>query len=796
MYICLPLKIKMKVKSISLVIALLFTLLNSAQNISVDSQLYTPQQLIEDILIDSNCIDNVVVTNVSGGNFSGADQSYGFFDAAGTTFPFESGLVLSTGRLQNVPGPNTSISDDNASGWGGDTDLENALNESGTINATILEFDFTSVASQISFRYIFASEEYQEGNSNSCQYSDLFGFLIRPTSGVGQTEYENIALVPDTNTPVKATTVTPGVPGSCPPLNETYFGSYNDSNVPINFNGQTAVLTATANVVPNETYHVKLVIADEQNYRYDSVVFLEAGSFQLSTDIGPNRLIATQNAVCEGETLELSVIESGTPSYDWFKDGVLVDSQSNNCLNCGTYTVTEPGTYTVEVGLANGCISYGEVVIEYSSLPIVSDAVLIECDVNQDGLTTFNLFDALGDVTNNDDDLNIRDFFLTEADALSYTNPIPNPQNFDNSVASQIIYAFVINEANCYEIAEIELQTSNNMLVIPDLLGCDGDVVDGFSEFNLSDIEVVIQNQIPVGASLDFYETEDDAFNESNALPNTYENTTVDFQTIYVKVKNGNQCFSISTVNLSVVYTPLLEADETVYYCTNLYPETIRILGGVLNDLPNNYYYEWLFNGQSTSVNTTFNDVNEIGDYTVIVTDPNGCSSSRTITVSPSSSAILENISVEGAAPNNTVTINVSGNGDYEFALDDVNGDYQQSNVFTNLNEGFYTVYVKDNNGCEILEQEISVLGFPKFFTPNADGDYDIWTVIGESPQFSLVEMVQIFNRYGKLITVLNPSNLAWDGTLNGTKLPSDDYWFVTRLLDGKQYTGHFALKR
>ena len=72
----------------------------------------------------------------------------------------------------------------------------------------------------------------------------------------------------------------------------------------------------------------------------------------------------------------------------------------------------------------------------------------------------------------------------------------------------------------------------------------------------------------------------------------------------------------------------------------------------------------------------------------------------------------------------------------------------------------------------------------------------DVWTVIGENPQFSLVETVQIFNRYGKLITVLNPSNLAWDGTLNGTDLPSDDYWFLTRLLDGNQYTGHFALKR
>lgn len=64
------------------------------QNIQVDSQTYTPQQLIEDILIDSNCIDNVVVTNVSGGDFGNTDQSYGYFDAAGTTFPYKVVLCL------------------------------------------------------------------------------------------------------------------------------------------------------------------------------------------------------------------------------------------------------------------------------------------------------------------------------------------------------------------------------------------------------------------------------------------------------------------------------------------------------------------------------------------------------------------------------------------------------------------------------------------------------------------------------------------------------------------------------
>ena len=202
------------------IFCLLFTVATFGQNITVDSQTYTAQQLVEDILIDSDCIDNVVVTNVVGGNFNNGQQSYGFFDATGTTFPFQSGIVLSTGQLANVPGPNTTLSDDDAPNWFGDTDLETILNETNTTNATILEFDFTSVATEISFRYIFASEEYQEGNPNTCNFSDLFGFLIRPVNGQ---QYTNIALVPGTQTPVKVTTVHSGIPGGCPAINEAYF---------------------------------------------------------------------------------------------------------------------------------------------------------------------------------------------------------------------------------------------------------------------------------------------------------------------------------------------------------------------------------------------------------------------------------------------------------------------------------------------------------------------------------------------------------------------------------------------
>lgn len=760
-----------------------------SQNIQVDSQFYTPQQLIEDILIDSDCIENVIVTNVSGGDFNNTEQSYGYFDATGTTFPFQNGIVMSTGRLSNVPGPNTTLSDDDAPNWNGDIDLENALNESNTTNATIIEFDFTSVASQISFRYLFASEEYQEGNSNTCQYSDLFGFLIRP---VNEQQYTNIALVPDTQTPVKVTTVHPGIPGGCGAVNEAYFGSWNGSNTPINFNGQTAILTATANVIPNETYHVKLVIADEQNYRYDSAVFLEAGSFQLSTNLGPNLLLANNTALCENETLVLDATQPGTNnSYKWFKDNVEQTTETN-----ATYEVTEAGTYNVEVTLDNNCISYGEVTIEYSPNPIVFDSVLVACDQNQDGITLYNLFNATSDITNNDTSLNVSNYFITENDAINNINTIPNPGDFQNNNPFQTVYARVENQNGCFSIAELQLQISNNTVNIPDAEACDGYIIDGFADFDLNAITASIQNQIPNDAVVNYYETEADAFNENNNVTSPYQNTTANTQTLFVKITSNNQCFAISTVTLNVLYTPTLLDDESFIYCLNSYPETITLYGGVQNDSPSNYYYEWLFNGNTTSVNTSFNDINEAGIYTVIVTDPNGCSSSRDITVEASNNPIIENISVEEGTFNNTITVMVSGDGFYDYAIDDIDGFYQEGNVFTNISPGFHTIYVRDINGCGITEQVVSVLGFPRYFTPNGDTFHDTWKVYGTNAQFNEGIDIKIFNRYGKLLAVRNHLTNSWDGTLNGYALPSDDYWYVVTLPDGRIYKGHFALVR
>ncbi|PNQ73333.1 hypothetical protein C1T31_07390 [Hanstruepera neustonica] len=775
-------------KNYLFLLALFASFVSWSQNVQVDANTYSPQQLIEDILVDSNCITNVNVTNVVGGDFGDSDLSYGYFDATGSSFPFQSGVVLSTGRLNNVQGPNTSLSDDDAPNWNGDNDLETVLDESSTLNATIIEFNFEAVANQISFRYIFASEEYQEGNNNTCQYSDLFGFLIRPD---GTTQYENIAVVPGTETPIKVTTVHSGIPGGggCDPINEGYFGGWNDTSAPINFNGQTAILTAVADVIPNTTYHVKLVIADHINYRYDSAVFLEAGSFQLSADLGPDRLIANYNALCTDETLILDAFQTNADSYTWFQNGIELTSETS-----ATYEVTQSGTYDVEVTVNGTCIAYGGITVEYSSDPIVFDTTLIACDIDLDGFTTYNLWDASLVITGSDQNLTVVDFYETQTGAEgSDIGLIEDPSNYLNTSIGQTVYARVVNRNGCISVAQVILDIANNPVSLDAFPACD-DNNDGITIFSIADLESHVLNNpdVPNTANITFYASEADLINQDNPFTSEYENISNPYvDELFIQIRDNGNCFAYTTLPLAVFDSPEILDDETLIYCLNEYPETIVVESGVIGH--GTLTYEWFLNGTILFLNSESIQINEIGIYTVIATNTNGCSISREITVNPSNIATIESIAVNDGVENNTIAITVSGEGDYEYALD--YGVYQDEPFFSNVLADTHLLLIRDKNGCGVITEEVAVFGFPKFFTPNGDGINDTWNPKGISAKTRAIR-IKIFDRYGKLIKEIGTSENSWDGTFNGKLLKTDDYWYLATLPNGRTFTGHFTLKR
>jgi gliding motility-associated-like protein len=192
--------------------------------------------------------------------------------------------------------------------------------------------------------------------------------------------------------------------------------------------------------------------------------------------------------------------------------------------------------------------------------------------------------------------------------------------------------------------------------------------------------------------------------------------------------------------------------------------------------------------------------VDQDGTYTVAITTFHpvspflSCTTLKTIQVIESDEAVLDTITIADWTPmTNSITVLVNGLGDYEYSLDNI--FYQDSNIFNGLAPGSYLVYVRDKNGCGIISDDVFLLYYPKYFTPNGDGYHETWQIISSRAEPNLE--IYIFDRYGKLITSLDPLSLGWDGTYNGNELPSTDYWFkVIRPDNGKEYRGHFSLKR
>lgn len=768
-------------------LALCCSLLAKAQNVQVDATSYSPQQLIEDILIDSGCISNVQVTATVGGNFTNGDKSFGYFSANGSSFPLQKGIVMSTGKLAHVPGPNTTLSDDDAPGWTGDQDLENALNISNTTNATILEFDFVPNADNIQFRYLFASEEYQEGDPNTCIYSDAFAFLIKPIGG----EYTNIALVPGTNTPVLVTTVHSGIPGACPPINETYFEGWNGANAPINFNGQTKVLTAAASVTVGQSYHIKLVIADEANYRYDSAVFLEGGSFNIAANLGPDRSFVTNNPLCENETYILDATPQGTIplGYTWFRNGILIPGETSAQL-----TVSTPGIYKVEIDYGNGCIASDEVLIEYSGPVIVQDTDLYQCEPNANGIATFNLFDAEESIINGDPLLRVYSFHHSFNEAQNNIAPIRNPERYTNTRPNEIVFARVVSEYGCTGVAQVTLKTTTYTVSDFFLVECSDEGTPGYASFNFSDTTAQLQALFGNNAEVTYHLSYDEAISQTNPLPNPYSNIQANLQTVFARINGDRGCLGTARVNLNVINTPAFDGEEIFYYCLNTYPSTITLDPGLLGTTTDASFV-WS-NGETTATI----EINEPGTYTVTVTRTKTidnaiytCANSRTFSVLPSE-IVQVTYALTGNIGTPILTIMAEGAGNYLYAMD--KGPYQQSPVFENLAPGEHLLIVKDTNGCGTVSIAVYIVGFPNFFTPNQDGFHDTWHVAGQDPDSPQLQRIEIYDRYNKLLYVLNQNSAGWDGTYKGRPMPSSDYWYKAIFNNGKTYRGHFTLKR
>lgn len=761
-----------------------------AQNISVNSTA-TPTDLVQNILINSSCI-NIESVSASG-NPTPNRQSYGSF-TAGSNFPFSSGLILSTSSVVRAEGPfdKPDSRGEQVNGWNGDADLDKILGITDSRQATVLEFDFIALTNSISFNYIFASNEYQ--SYYPCNFSDGFAFLIKEAGSAE--EYKNLAVLPNTTTAVSAMTVHPkidnvvinGAVEGCEAANESYFNGYNTSSSPINYAGQTVVMNASADVIQNKKYHLKMVVADDYTKQYNSAVFIEAGSFVSRINFGQNRTRANNNPVCFGENLVLDTkLNAANYTFKWFIKDVASNSYVQlSGATTSTYAVITPGTYKVEA-ILNGttCSSIGEITVEFAPEIPSTDTSLLQCDDNNDGITIFDLTKVANIIKNNNTQTTNQGYYETLADARTKSNPIANPQHYNNKTANQVIFARIENTYGCYTVPEITLNVATT--VIPDqppVETCDGDETqDGLYQFDLNaEVTPQILTGLPSGLVINYFLSANDAVTETNPLLNIFKNTIPNNQTVYARVINGSDCYDVVPVELIVhTFDPPNFEDETLYLCKGD-QITLNVNSGFNN-------YAWT-NGENT--NSTL--INAAGDYAVLVTDSNNCQKTKNFKVILSEPAVITDVEVKDFSGNdNEVKIQYTGVGNYEFSLD--GSVFQDEPIFTQVRPGIYNAVAQDKNGCGISNYfQVYVLDYPRFFTPNGDGYNDFWMIqnIDQMPDYT----ISIFDRYGKLLKQMTQNSSGWNGIYNGQELPSDDYWFTLLFVNGKNVKGHFSLKR
>lgn len=254
-----------------------------------------------------------------------------------------------------------------------------------------------------------------------------------------------------------------------------------------------------------------------------------------------------------------------------------------------------------------------------------------------------------------------------------------------------------------------------------------------------------------------------------------------------------------------ITLNPEIDLPTTITLCENELPLTFTA-----PDTAEGFRWYKIDLSGNESIISTMEDVliNEEGLYRYeaynTIIQPGGfveCESSQIFEVVTSEIATITSIDITEQANTIRITVNATGIGDYEYALDDINGPYQNSNTFNNIAFGSHTIYVRDTNGCGIAEerivQDLTLEGFPKFFSPNGDGINDFWQFI--PPPISgdvALELIQVYNRYGQFLVQIDPSSLGWDGTINGSPLPASDYWFKAVDTSNNELTGHFSLKR
>lgn len=424
-----------------------------------------------------------------------------------------------------------------------------------------------------------------------------------------------------------------------------------------------------------------------------------------------------------------------------------------------TFTNVAVGNHTITVRHTNGCEKQVQLTINPST-PI--QAVFTKVDVKCNGESTGSFQVSASGGSGQ----------LEFAVSPNLTDFGPN-QTFTNLPAGN--YTVIVrDEIGCTTQLNITINEPNALdaslaTMFPDL--CAGD--------NVGAIEISINGGIaPYSTSLN---------NENNYTPNRilFENLAGG-QTYTIYVRDANGC--VTTLQVAVDGGINISPGATVVYgCVGdsaFNTVTIKVMQNVESQVT------YSLDGGAFQTGNVFTNLSN-GNHTVTVLHEDGCSETVGFTIS---NYIPITLTLTETYQNQFTATTTGGSGSYTYFLNDVN--YGYNNVFQILATGTYTVLVRDENGCTAEAQiyiEFIDIDIPNFFTPNDDGDNDTW--VPENLEGFPNARVEVFDRYGRIITQFGHKG-EWDGTYNGSLLPTGDYWYTITLDGGRQFVGNVTLYR
>lgn len=735
--------------------------------IIVDNTL-TPEELVQDVLLGAGITASNITFNGNALNATTTQVNASNFDAAGTTFPIDRGVLLTNGAGTVAVGPNDEGAGTDAAGTVviSDPDMD-AITPNTVTNGAYIEFDFVATGDTLNFQYMFASEEYPDDFGTS--FYDVFGFFISGPGFAGPflNGGVNIATLPGTATPISILNLNP-TNNVAYYVDNTGGAAYGTS---IQYDGTSIILTASAQLQCGQTYHIKLGIANVGDQSLDSGVFLQAESF------ASNLIQVETTSAVTGSFTDTLLAEGCTSvSLDFIRP-------LGSDTIADTVALLLGGTIDIDLDLVN----FSDTVI----FPLGVDTVTIIIDPVFDGIDESMEYIEIGfyNITSCGDSiydsllLYIVDRYYMDWDLVDtvYTSCVVNQDSamVTNRVGSIPNYSFLWSNGDTDSLSYFDtnglMDTTYQYVTITD--GCGNDYLDTVVYISNQTLTIDSLTSIPSGF-----------VQPPNCLPSGVVQAFVSGQTEVIGLANYSWT-----------------GPDTI-------PGSININGTAMGELPPGWYYFSVDDDVCSLLDSVYVDLLEPPIANLSANTTAGCDP-LSVTFTNSS----QNTETYYWDFGNSNTLNVN---DESSQSQTYYGSTFVTLVAFDANNCSDTTYLSIdiiNCGCtdpealnydptaqeddESCEFPMPVVIAPNVFTPNSDGDNDIYTF---DTKFTTSLTVTILNRWGNLMyeNTIDLTNLTlspgWTGlTPSGIEAEEGTYFYKYKAVGirGDEIDGHGFLQ-